>query len=137
MKRPNPLAVPPAQLPPNANGGRHSRANSHSQDGSPGWPAGTPHNFHVHDAQFQVLTVDGGPPPPALSRWKDTIYLPPQRPIRIVLRFTGHTDPNMPYMYHCHLLWHEDTGMMGQFVVVEPGQSPGRPPGHGTHGPHG
>jgi hypothetical protein len=25
-------------------------------------------------------------------------------------------------MYHCHLLWHEDQGMMGQFAVVEPGQ---------------
>jgi len=27
-------------------------------------------------------------------------------------------------MYHCHLLWHEDQGMMGQFLVVEPGQKP-------------
>ena len=27
-------------------------------------------------------------------------------------------------MYHCHLLWHEDQGMMGQFLVVEPGQTP-------------
>jgi hypothetical protein len=27
-------------------------------------------------------------------------------------------------MYHCHLLWHEDQGMMGQFLVVEPGQQP-------------
>lgn len=27
-------------------------------------------------------------------------------------------------MYHCHLLWHEDEGMMGQFVVVEEGTDP-------------
>ena len=35
---------------------------------------------------------------------------------------------NSPYMYHCHLLWHEDSGLMGQFVVVGPGQTP-VPPG--------
>lgn len=56
--------------------------------------------------------------------------------MRIVLRFTDHSDPNLPYMYHCHLLWHEDSGMMGQFVVVEPGQAPGRPPTHAGHGEH-
>jgi hypothetical protein len=31
-------------------------------------------------------------------------------------------------MYHCHMLWHEDRGMMGQFVVVKPGQKAGTPP---------
>ncbi|WP_446221867.1 multicopper oxidase domain-containing protein [Nocardia sp. IBHARD005] len=30
-------------------------------------------------------------------------------------------------MYHCHLLWHEDVGMMGQFTVVEPGQQAAKP----------
>ena len=34
----------------------------------------------------------------------------------------------MPYMYHCHLLMHEDNGMMGQFVVVAPGQRATAPP---------
>src|SRR5918995_4879340 len=38
---------------------------------------GQPHTFHVHDVQFQVLDVDGEPPPPELSGWKDTIQLPP------------------------------------------------------------
>ncbi|MBK1783954.1 multicopper oxidase domain-containing protein [Prauserella sp. ASG 168] len=83
-----------------------------------------PHNFHVHDVQFQVLSVDGRPPPPELSGWKDTVYLPPEVRFRLIMRFTEHTDPAMPYMYHCHLLWHEDQGMMGQFVVVEPGGRP-------------
>ncbi|MEV4201895.1 multicopper oxidase family protein [Micromonospora globbae] len=95
---------------------------------------GTPHNFHVHDVQFQVLSVDGGAPPPELSGWKDTIFLPPHRPVRLIMRFTDHSDPDMPYMFHCHLLWHEDAGMMGQFVVVEPGQRPGRPPAGGHVG---
>ena len=39
------------------------------------------------------------------------------------MRFEDYADPDTPYMYHCHLLWHEDQGMMGQFVVVEPGRA--------------
>ncbi|HEU5128253.1 MAG TPA: multicopper oxidase domain-containing protein [Glycomyces sp.] len=84
-----------------------------------------PHNFHVHDVQFQVLSIDGRDPAPELSGWKDTVYLPPGRRFRLIMRFTEYADPTTPYMYHCHLLWHEDEGMMGQFVVVEPGQEPG------------
>lgn len=92
---------------------------------------GGPHNFHVHDAQFRVLSVDGAVPPPALSGAKDTVFLAPGQTVRLALRFDGPADPDTPYMYHCHLLWHEDLGMMGQFVVVEPGQAPGAPPpGH-------
>lgn len=95
---------------------------------------GTHHNFHVHDVRFQVLSVAGEAPPPALAGWKDTIYLTPHRRFRIAMRFGGHTDPDMPYMYHCHILYHEDQGMMGQFVVVEPGQEPGTPKGgHAGH----
>ncbi|WP_020579221.1 multicopper oxidase family protein [Actinopolymorpha alba] len=86
---------------------------------------GLPHSFHVHDVQFQVLSVDGAEPPPELAGWKDTVYAPPQVPIRLIMRFTDYADPNVPYMYHCHLLLHEDQGMMGQFVVVERGQRPG------------
>lgn len=83
-----------------------------------------PHNFHIHGVQFQVADVNGEPPPQALRGWKDTMPMPPESSARLVMRFTGHTDPTTPYMYHCHLLWHEDLGMMGQFVVVEPGQRP-------------
>jgi hypothetical protein len=36
-------------------------------------------------------------------------------------------------MYHCHLLRHEDEGMMGQFVVVEPGDKAGELSGHDGH----
>jgi FtsP/CotA-like multicopper oxidase with cupredoxin domain len=89
-----------------------------------------PHNFHVHGVQFQILTIDDAAPPPWLAGWKDTVYLPPQVPIRLIMRFSGYADPAMPYMYHCHLLLHEDSGMMGQFVVVEPGQAAGVPPAH-------
>lgn len=81
-----------------------------------------PHSFHVHDVQFQVLTVDGETPPPELAGRKDTIYLEPRRDYRLLLRFEDFTDPEMPYMYHCHMLLHEDEGMMGQFVVIDPDQ---------------
>ncbi|MEV0765679.1 multicopper oxidase domain-containing protein [Nocardia sp. NPDC050435] len=92
---------------------------------------GMPHNFHVHDAQFRVLSVNGGPPPAPLTGAKDTVFVAPDSTVRLALRFDGPADPDTPYMYHCHLLWHEDQGMMGQFVVVEPGQAAGAPPGHG------
>lgn len=91
---------------------------------------GMPHNFHVHDVQFRVLDYDGSPPPPELAGAKDTIFLPPNTAATLVLRFDGPADPTTPYMYHCHLLWHEDVGMMGQFTVVEPGQQAATPPGH-------
>lgn len=83
---------------------------------------GMAHNFHVHDVQFRVLAYDGAPPPPELTGPKDTIFLPPNTAATLALRFDGPADPTTPYMYHCHLLWHEDVGMMGQFTVVEPGQ---------------
>jgi FtsP/CotA-like multicopper oxidase with cupredoxin domain len=93
-----------------------------------------PHNFHVHTVQFQVLDIDGRPPPPELSGWKDTVYLAPGSEVRIIATFPDYADPTWPYMYHCHLLWHEDSGLMGQFVVVEPGQTPVPPPDpYGSH----
>lgn len=80
-----------------------------------------PHSFHIHDVQFRVLTVDGQAPPPELAGPKDTIYLNPNVTYRLLVRFEDYADPTMPYMYHCHMLLHEDEGMMGQFVVIEPG----------------
>ena len=84
----------------------------------------TPHSFHIHDVQFQVLSANGDPPPPELSGWKDTVFLPPNQEYRLIARFADYADPTAAYMFHCHVLMHEDQGMMGQFVVVEPGQSP-------------
>lgn len=81
-----------------------------------------PHSFHVHDAQFRIAAIDGAAPPAELAGWKDTIYAEPETEYELLLRFEDYADPETPYMYHCHLLWHEDQGMMGQFAVVEPGQ---------------
>jgi FtsP/CotA-like multicopper oxidase with cupredoxin domain len=94
---------------------------------------GQPHTFHVHDVQFQVLDVDGEDPPPERSGWKDTIPLPPGVRVRLIMRFEDYADPDSPYMYHCHLLRHEDEGMMAQFVVVESGEVPGEAIASGTN----
>ncbi|MCQ4212420.1 multicopper oxidase family protein [Streptomyces longispororuber] len=86
---------------------------------------GMPHNFHVHDVQFRVVEVNGKTPPPALRGRKDTVFLPSGTELKLALRFDGgpeFADPDVPFMYHCHLLTHEDGGMMGQFVVVDKGQ---------------
>lgn len=81
-----------------------------------------PHSFHVHDVQFRIASIDGATPPPELAGWKDTIFTEPEKKYELLMRFEDYADPDTPYMYHCHLLWHEDQGMMGQFAVVEPGQ---------------
>ncbi|WP_329118499.1 multicopper oxidase family protein [Streptomyces sp. NBC_01465] len=91
------------------------------------------HNFHVHDVQFRVVEFDGKPPGAALRGPKDTLAMPIGSTAKIAVRFDGPADPDHPYMYHCHLLAHEDEGMMGQFVVVEKGQQAGTPGGHGGH----
>lgn len=83
---------------------------------------GNPHSFHIHDVAFRILDIDGEPPPAWLAGRKDTVYLPPGKRVRLVVEFGTDVDPEVPYMYHCHLLYHEDNGMMGQFVIVEPGR---------------
>ena len=88
---------------------------------------GDPHNFHVHDVQLVVEAVDGSPPPPELAGWKDTVYLPGNREVELLVRFTDYADPDVPYMWHCHFFRHEDLGRLGRFVVVEKGQEAGTP----------
>jgi len=78
------------------------------------------HPFHIHDVQFYVLDINGLAPPANLAGRKDVILVPGGGGIvRFITQFEDYADPNMPYMYHCHMLSHEDEGMMGQFVVVD------------------
>ncbi len=82
---------------------------------------GTPsaHPFHIHGIQFYTLDVDGNSPPAYLEGWKDTILLRPGQIINVITKFEDFADEAIPFMYHCHMLTHEDGGMMGQFVVVD------------------
>lgn len=82
-----------------------------------------PHNFHVHDARFKVLGISGTDVTEVTtSGWKDTVALPPQATAELLVEFGWYPDNTVPYMFHCHMLMHEDMGMMGQFMVVAPGQ---------------
>ena len=77
-----------------------------------------PHPFHVHDVQFLVLTRGGSSTADNEAGWKDTVLVMPRETVRVITHFSDYTDPDNPYMFHCHILEHEDAGMMGQFVVV-------------------
>jgi FtsP/CotA-like multicopper oxidase with cupredoxin domain len=97
---------------------------------------GLPHTFHIHGATFSVIAVEGRAPEAALRGSKDTVFVGPNHAVTLAVQFGERTDPQTPYMYHCHILRHEDNGMMGQFVVVEPGTEDSVPrtiAGHGAH----
>lgn len=81
------------------------------------------HNFHIHNARFAVQSVEGGEVE-FTAGWHDTIDVPPLSTVTLLVEIAYHPDPTLAYMYHCHMLNHEDQGMMGQFVIVEPGQEP-------------
>ena len=64
-----------------------------------------------------MLTRHGLTPPENELGWKDVVLVRPLETVRIVKRFHDYEDSVNPYMFHCHILEHEDVGMMGQFVV--------------------
>ena len=76
------------------------------------------HPFHIHDVQFRIVDRNGVPPRPAEAGLKDTTLVPSGEQVRLLLQFADYADPDAPYMYHCHILEHEDAGMMGQFTVT-------------------
>ena len=76
------------------------------------------HPFHIHDVQFFVLDRNGIPAQPYEAGFKDVVLVGPNESVRFITKFEDFADTTMPYMYHCHILMHEDDGMMGQFVVV-------------------
>jgi len=82
--------------------------------------SGMAHPLHLHNRHFQVLDIDGQPPPPELMGWKDTVIVPPGQVVRVLVELVDTTDPRLPYMFHCPILEHEDMGMMGQFFIVDP-----------------
>ncbi|MBC8344844.1 MAG: multicopper oxidase domain-containing protein [Candidatus Marinimicrobia bacterium] len=77
------------------------------------------HPFHIHDVQFYILDRDGVKPSKAEAGRKDVVLVNPQETVRFITEFRDFADDAVPYMYHCHMLTHEDQGMMGQFIVVD------------------
>ncbi len=76
------------------------------------------HPFHVHGTSFQILSRDGAPPPAHESGWKDVVLVRSGETVHLIARFDQPAGDDHPYMYHCHILEHEDNGMMGQFTVI-------------------
>ena len=73
------------------------------------------HPFHVHGTSFQVLSHKNVPVDYARTGLKDVVLV--NGKAEILVRFDRLADAKAPYMYHCHILEHEDAGMMGQFTV--------------------
>ena len=73
---------------------------------------GMDHPFHLHGFSFQVLSRNGIPEP--FRSWKDTVNVPKRASVRFLVRYNDHPGK---WMYHCHILEHEDQGMMGILEV--------------------
>ncbi len=84
------------------------------------------HPFHIHDVQFNILSVNGVAPVAAQAGWKDVVFIPARTSassptvVKFIAKFDDYADSLYPFMFHCHILLHEDEGMMGQFVVKDP-----------------
>lgn len=71
------------------------------------------HPFHIHGTQFKIISINGKKPPANEQGYKDTVAIHPGDKIKLAVKFP-HAGT---YMYHCHILEHEDNGMMGQIKV--------------------
>ena len=73
---------------------------------------GMDHPFHLHGFQFQVLDRNGVPEP--YRSWKDVVNVPEHETVRFIVRYDDYPGK---WMFHCHILDHEDHGMMGVLEV--------------------
>ncbi len=69
------------------------------------------HPFHIHGQRFQVVEVNGEPVDQPM--WQDTFDVPAEGGITLVTELENPGD----WMYHCHILEHEENGMMGDMIV--------------------
>jgi len=80
------------------------------------------HAFHIHQIHFKVLEVDGKPA--ADQDLRDTIEIPfwegPGHPYHSVKMRMDFRDPTIAgtFVFHCHILLHEDLGMMHKILVL-------------------
>jgi len=81
------------------------------------------HMFHIHQIHFQLLAVNGVPVPPAQRQWYDTHEVGywtgsgPYPSIKVRMDFRGAVTGE--FVYHCHILGHEDNGMMANILVLD------------------
>jgi FtsP/CotA-like multicopper oxidase with cupredoxin domain len=70
------------------------------------------HPFHIHVNHFEVVSIDGTPLDPLVVQ--DTIWVPMKSTVVIRMRFKEWLGKSV---FHCHILPHEDTGMMQNFLI--------------------
>jgi FtsP/CotA-like multicopper oxidase with cupredoxin domain len=76
---------------------------------------GMDHPFHLHGFSFQVIDRNGVPEP--FPKWEDTVNVPKHETVRFIVKFEDYPGK---WMYHCHILDHENFGMMGVLEVRKP-----------------
>ncbi len=74
------------------------------------------HYVHLHEELWRTLQRDGKAPQPWERGYEDTWRLDPGETVVVAARFTDFTGD---FMVHCHMLDHEDDGMMATFRVVK------------------
>ena len=74
------------------------------------------HPFHIHGTQFRILSENGKAPAAHRAGWKDTVRVE-GAVSEVLVKFDHRASKEHMYMAHCHLLEHEDTGMMLGFTV--------------------
>lgn len=74
------------------------------------------HPFHIHGTQFRILSENGKAPAAHRAGWKDTVRVE-GGVSEVLVKFDHNAPKEHAYMAHCHLLEHEDTGMMLGFTV--------------------
>jgi spore coat protein A, manganese oxidase len=77
-----------------------------------------PHMMHMHHTDWYLLSRDGHPPPPWEDCLKETFFVHPGERIKVAGHFSDYTGK---FVIHCHMLDHEDHGLMAQFEVVRRG----------------
>jgi blue copper oxidase len=77
-----------------------------------------PHPVHIHGCQFRIVSQSGQKPEAYRAGWKDIALISEGGFSEILVDFPHTAGPDAPYMAHCHILEHEDSGMMTQFTVV-------------------
>jgi FtsP/CotA-like multicopper oxidase with cupredoxin domain len=86
------------------------------------------HEFHIHQIHFLLLGRNGAPVPAADAQYFDTVQVPfwsgtgPYPSVTVRMDFRGPTVGD--FVYHCHILGHEDAGMMAIIRVNPPSAAP-------------
>jgi len=75
------------------------------------------HPIHVHGVRMSLLARDGALPPAHERGLRDTFVVGPMQTVSVAVETAARASATH-LMFHCHILEHEDRGMMGQFTVV-------------------